>query len=349
MMNHEYNVIIDKLLDMHPDPIPNFVLLKEFKGYASDSIEYQNAYDRVCDHPFVKRFEESQNERGFWHPFHGYTEEIVRHLLSYGLDKNHICLKRLLIYLVKVIHNEESWDQFEKQDNVRWWPEMFMPLANAATISLIDNTNKNLDSHRKRWANFAENSLVKGYYGREADDKTQDGHFNFFGESVSEKKGYDCEADRKLQNEYFGFTTKRTIPPFNYYNFLLLPPQNNITYLSDSTDQALVDFCMNEADGIYYIYNKKPSEMISISAQNRDSRDFCHWIRALSLIAQFKGWAKYEQEYVDWILSQRNQDGLWEFPKKFDLFALSNSWKGKNRAIDSTIFVLRLLLKKRAF
>ncbi len=323
MLNHEYSEIIHKLLDMNPDPIPNFVLLKEFKECAPSSIEYQNAYDRVCGHPFVKRFEESQNERGFWHPFHGYTEGVVRYLLSYGLDKNHTCLKKLLIYLIKAIHNEESWDQFEKQDNVRWWPEMFMPLVNAATISLIDNTNENLDFHRKRWTYFAENSLGKGFY--------------------------DCEADKKLQNEYFGFNTRRTIPPFNYYNFLLLAPHNNITHLSDSTDQALVDFCMNEADGIYYVYNKKPNEMISINMNDRDSRDFCHWIRALSLIAQFKGWAKYEQEYVDWILAQRNQDGLWEFPKKFDLFALSNSWKGKNRAIDSTIFVLRLLLKKRAF
>lgn len=323
MMNHEYNEIIDKLLDMHPDPIPKFVLLKEFKGCVPSSIEYQNAYDRVCGHPFVKRFEESQNERGFWHPFHGYTEEVVRHLLSYGLDKNHICLKKLLIYLIKAIHNEESWDQFEKQDNVRWWPEMFMPFANAATISLIDNTNENLDSHRKRWANFAEISLANGHY--------------------------DHEADRKSQNKYFGFTTKRTIPPFNYYNFLLLAPHNGITHISDSTDQALVDFCMNEADGIYYVYNRNLNEMVSISVQNRDSRDFCHWIRALSLIAQFKGWAKYEHEYVDWISTQRNQSGLWEFPKKFNLFALSNSWVGKNRAVDSTIFVLRLLLKKRAF
>lgn len=178
MMNLEYNEIIEKLLDMHPDPIPRFVLLKEFKGCASGSIKYQNAYDMVCGHPFVKRIEESQNERGFWHPFHCYTEGVVRYLLSYGLDENHTCLKKLLIYLIKAIHNEESWDQFEKQDNVRWWPEMFMPLVNAATISLIDNTNENLDIHRKRWAYFAENSLIKRYDDSEDDSRTQDGYFN---------------------------------------------------------------------------------------------------------------------------------------------------------------------------
>ena len=200
---------------------------------------------------------------------------------------------------------------------------MFVPLFSAAMLSLIDNDNENLDLHRKRWAAFAENAFSNG--------------------------GYDRESDSKTQNEYFGFNTKRIIPPFNYYNFLLLPPRDGVVHLSDKTDQALVDYCMNEADGVYYVYNKNPGGMIPINAQNRDSRDFCHRVRALSLISQFKGWAKYEQKYADWVLTQRNRDGLWEFPKKFNLFALSDSWKGNKRTIDSTIFVLRFLMKKQAF
>ena len=53
----ELNTIADKLLDMKPDPIPEFILLKEFKGLNPSSREYQNAYDRVCSHPFVKKIE----------------------------------------------------------------------------------------------------------------------------------------------------------------------------------------------------------------------------------------------------------------------------------------------------
>lgn len=317
------SIIVDKLLDMNPDPIPKFVLLKEFKRYTPDSSEYQNAYERVCEHPFVKEIEESQNSKGFWPSYHSFTESLIRKLLWYGLDSSHICLKKVTEYTVKLLRNEEPHDRFEKQDNVRWWPEMFMPLCVAATLSLLDKANKNLVLHRQRWSDFAEIAFSKGTY--------------------------DCEADRKAQIDYFGFYTKRIIPPHNYYNFLLLPPSGNDSYLSDNTDQALVDYCMNQSNSIYYVYNKNPGELVSIDALNRDSRDFCHWIRALSLIAQFKGWAKYEQKYVDWILEQRNQDGLWEFPKKFDLFALSDSWKGKNKAIDSTIFVLRMLNKKQTF
>ena len=128
----------------------------------------------------------------------------------------------------------------------------------------------------------------------------------------------------------------------------MLAPNGEKNYISDVASQGLVDFHMNEASGIYYVYNNKLSKMVSIFEQNRDSSDFCHWIRALSLIAQFKGWEKYEHNFTDWIMEQRNQDGLWEFPKKFD-FVLSNSWRGNNKVIDSTIYVLRFLMKKQAF
>ncbi|HHY81655.1 MAG TPA: hypothetical protein GX505_03120 [Clostridiales bacterium] len=322
----ELNIIIDKLLDMKPDPIPEFILLKEFKGLSPSSREYQNAYDRVCNHSFVKKIENEQNDRGFWPPFHGYTENIIRRCLSIGLDKDHQCLKRVSDYIKKVLDNEESWDQFEKQDNIRWWPEMFVPLISAAMLSLIEPNSNLLDSHRKRWAYFAETAFSRGYY--------------------------DKESETRAQHEYFGFKTKRIIPSFGYYSLILLAPTDKECYLSDKTDLSLVEYCMNCAEQIYYVYNCRLSDMVPIGIRRRDSRDFCHWLRALSLISQFNGWKKYKDKYIEWILTQRNGEGFWELPGKPVLFnfPLSNSWRNrKNRVIDSTIMVLRFLNHSRAF
>ena len=61
----DLNIIADKLLDLKPDPIPEFILLKEFKGLNPSSREYQNAYDRVCNHPFVKRLKTRKTNEGF--------------------------------------------------------------------------------------------------------------------------------------------------------------------------------------------------------------------------------------------------------------------------------------------
>jgi hypothetical protein len=55
---------------MKPEPIPEFILLKEFKGCPPESKEYKTAYKNLCIHPFVKKIEESQNNRGVWAPFH---------------------------------------------------------------------------------------------------------------------------------------------------------------------------------------------------------------------------------------------------------------------------------------
>jgi len=70
-------------------------------------------------------------------------------------------------YIKKVLDNEESWDQFEKQDNIRWWPEMFVPLVSAAMLSLIEPNSEILDLHRNRWADFAEKAFSQGFYDKE--------------------------------------------------------------------------------------------------------------------------------------------------------------------------------------
>lgn len=308
---------------MKPDPIPEFILLKEFKGLSPNSREYQNAYDRVCSHHFVKDIEYEQNGRGFWHPFHGYSEDRIRRCLSFGLEKDHPCLKKASDYIIKVLNHEDFWDQVEKQDNIRWWPEMFVPLVCAAMLSLIDPYNEILDLHRQRWSSFAEAAFSRGIY--------------------------DKEAESKAQHDYFGFKTKRTILAYNYYVLLLLAPTGKANFISDTTDQALVDYVMNEAEGIYYVYERP---LLDFIPDGMKGRKFSDWVRALSLISQFRGWQKYEESYTGWVISQMNDEGFWELaqkPRRFD-FPLSDSWRTrKNRIIDSTIMALRFLSKHRAY
>lgn len=321
-MKSKVNDSVNALLDMSPEPIPRFVLLKEFKGITSNDSEHHNLYEHVCNHRYIKTYEATQNERGFWKPFHGYTEAVIRKLLSFGLDKEHICLKRVADYLVKVLNNEEEWNQYEKQDHPLWYSKMFVPLVSAAMLSLIDKDDPVLQNQRQQWIHIAKVSFADGTYDR--------------------------NKNIEAINDCFGFYTKRPIAPFNYYSLLLLTPDDNCSYIDAVTDKALVDHFMNEAEGLGYVYNNKPSDMIPITAQNRDSRDFWHWIRALSIISQFHSWSAYREKYYDYVISQANEDGLWEFPKKFD-FILSNSWRGKNKVIDSSVYVIRMLKGLRAF
>jgi len=344
-MSNAFNKIIDTLLDMKPDPIPYFILLKDFKKISPYCPEYLNAYDRVCEHPFVRKIEKQQNEKGFWIPFHAKTESMIRKLLWYGLDVSHSCLVKARDYTEGLLLGNESHDRYEVQDNVRWWTDMFMPLCVSATLSTIDNDNVYLEEHRKRWAHFTQVGLIDCAKANKKISSDKTGTIAF---CTSLHDAFDREVYASEQREYFRIKTKNIIEPFNYYCLLLLAPGNGKSYLSDEADQAMVDYGMNYAKCLYYIYNGCPGEMIPIDTLFKDGRHFHNWIRALSLISQFKGWVKYKDRYVDYIISQRNQDGLWEFPKKYDWLGLSDTWHGNNRAIDSTIFVLRMLMKKQA-
>ncbi len=322
MTSSDYRAIAGRLLDMEPDTIARFVLIKDFTDTSPGESTYRELYRQVCDHKFVRLIEDSQNERGFWPPFHGYTEGMIRRLLSFGLGSEHRTLKAVSDYLAKVLNGEEQWDQFEKQDNPLWYPKMFVPLVSAAMLSLIDRENPLLDGQRQLWGHIVRSSFEDGTYR---------------GERLAE-----------VSAECFGFSTKRPIPPFNYYVLLLLAPDASHSYLDAEIDHALVDFCMKEAGGIGYVYNNPPGEEVGISACNRDSRDFWHWIRALSIVSQFHGWSAYKDSYCDRIMAQANHDGLWKFPRKFD-FALSDSWRGKSKTIDSSVYVLRMLSALRGF
>ncbi len=318
----EFDVIVDRLLEMKPDPIPRFVLLKEFKRFEPGSLEYESAYEKACFRPHIKSIEESQNSRGFWTPFHSYTEDVIRRGLAYGLDRNHVSLKRAVEYLSLVLRGEESWDQYERHDNSRYWSEVFMPLVSAAMLSLIDPENEAVAPQRQLWASFAKAAFADG--------------------------AYNAAALGAAQSEHFGFPIENPIPPFNYYSLILLAPLGSNRSESDPVNSALTDYLMTEAKGIDSVTNRPLSEFVPINTIRMGERDFWHWLRALSLTAQLGEWDKYREKYIEWIMDQRNRDGLWEFPRKHD-FMLSDSWRGKNKAIDSTIMVLRLLSGKKAY
>ena len=312
----------EKLLALDPDPIPRYVIYRTLLGYSADEPVCRAAYAAVTSHPHVKKIAEAQNERGFWEPFHGTTEGMIRRLLSFGLDRTHPTLARTEEYRVRLLCGTETTGQYERQDHPRWYSEMLEPLIAASMLSLIAPDHPLLQKHRARWAGFAEEILADGTY--------------------------DEAHDRAVKASRFGYEVRRPIPPFNYYCLLLTAPYNGASALSGQTDRALVRYCMTELDSLYYVYNAPPGIPIPIDACRRDSRDFWHWIRALSVIAPYRGFDSYADAVTDYILSQRGADGLWRFPRKFD-FALSDRWAGGRKAVDSTLFVLRMLTRQRGF
>jgi len=310
-----------KLFSMNPDPIPRYVLMKEFLGADAQSNEVQKLYREVCAHPRMASIINDQLPDGSWAPFHGNTEGKIRLLLNAGLDRRHPALQKARDYLVNLLEGKAVTGQNEKQDDPRWYAQMLEPLIAAAMLSLIDPRHELVQKHKKIWGGFAEDAFASGVYSE--------------------------EADRAAKAEHFGFRVKRVIPPFNYYNLILLSPRSG-RCLSAKADRALTEHALFGENALGYVYNERPGECIPMGIHRRDSRDFWHWIRALSIISAFDGWEKYKKIYEEHIMAQRDANGLWQFPQKFD-FMLSDRWQGNRKIIDSTLYVMRMLEGKTGY
>ncbi|QUI20843.1 hypothetical protein HZI73_00305 [Vallitalea pronyensis] len=320
-INHDIQLMVDTLLNMKPDPIPYFILLKEFKKVDPSEKAYVSAYEKVLEHSFVREIEKTQTQSGYWGEFHGYTEEMIRRCLNIGLDPKHPCLIKVCNFIETILRGEEIWHQrCEKHDNPRWWLEIFMPLVSASILSLVDPKNPLLRKHVELWRYFTQSSFAEGTY--------------------------NSDIEMETQYNYFKINTKRKLPFYNYYTILLLTSQKDI--LSPTLDKKMLDYCMHKEDGMYYIYEGSPTKSVSI----HDTKDFYKWLRLLTIYKRFKSWNTYETPYYQWIWNQRNSEGLWDMikrPRGF-YFPLSNSWRTqKNRIIDSSICALRLLTNYHGF
>lgn len=306
--------VVDRLLDMNPDPVPKFILLKEFKMLSKGSNEFQNLYEEVLAHPYLKKIENTQDDFGCWGDFHCGTEQIIRNCLFMGMDESFICLKKVRLYILEVLNGNDTWHQRqEKQDNPYWWLDMFIPLVSSAMLSLIDPNNPILAEKIEIWRSFALEAF-------------QDNH-------------YCAEVEKKSQYKHFKVKTKRIIPFFNYYVILLLTSSHNI--LPDKLDTLMLDYCMSKENGIYYIYDKPPKTPVAI-----DNKNIYNWLRCISILSRYKSWYGKMNNITSFLWEQRNVDGLWDIQIKpyGSCFPISNSWrKDKNRIIDSSIFMLRII------
>ena len=299
-----------KLIDMNPAPIPRYILLKEFLG-GEDTAE---AYQAAAGHPHVEKLVKMQTPDGCWPSFHGETEAKVRTLISYSLDESHPSLGSAAEFMRKVLRGEDAWHQrAEKQDNPRWWFEMFMPLVTAAMLSLIAPNDPLVKAQQEIWLPFAQQAFKKGFY--------------------------DHDAEAAAHREFFGFKTKVTARIYCYYSALLLTAADIIP---GELDALMFEHYMSKADGMYYIYNKPASVPVPMD----NVHDAYHWLRLLMILSRFKAWEERKDKYIDWLMSQKNARGLWDFIKRpyGSVFPFSDSWRMENdRIIDSSIFVMRLL------
>ena len=72
--------------------------------------------------------------------------------------------------------------------------------------------------------------------------------------------------------------------------------------------------------------------------------DLCNYLKVMLHLSPFGAFKDEFAFEIDWLLAQRDEDGLWDLGNKAGVDKLSDHWRSDiNRKIDHTVFVLEIL------
>jgi hypothetical protein len=324
----DLEAIAKKILDMHPDPVPRFRLLRDVLRLDPTDTAYRDAKKALQESKWTALLKRSQMADGTWGRFHTRdsrvkqpfptTESAIATALDLGLDGHSPTLQRVLPVILEYVDGTTLWpDPPEKHDNPQAW-FVWVRHFSAAILALIEQHHPQLDAFWALWAEALHDAFQSGVYDRQR-------------EIAALNVLLDCRM-------------KNPVPFHVRYPLLILSATHH--QLSDDLERKMLDYVMHAPSGIYYVYAKNISILPPIL-----SRDFWGWFRAHQLLSRFRVWKALSTEAVNWIWAQRTDEEFWDVGghiarKPSTSFPLSESWRRpESRIIDSTVEMLGLLSK----
>ncbi len=150
---------------------------------------------------------------------------------------------------------------------------------------------------------------------------------------------YSYEKERAAQHEVF-LTREDRLVPMQFG--LLLKRRENI---SPELEDALLRHHGGHAYHHGYFWDRCPAKLPDSFVYEKTRR----WFHSFNYINQFKGSRLYLADAVDWLLSNQNADGLWDWGPQikdpwgyFGYFSTNRNYK-HNRIVDCSMEILNFL------
>jgi hypothetical protein len=323
---NDLKTVAEKILDMQPDPVPRFRLLRDVLNLNPASNDYRQAELALQGSKWIALLRNSQWPDGTWGRFHtqdtsvkqpfATTEAAISTALDSGLDRHSPILQKVQNVILEYMDGKICWpDPPEKHDNPLAW-YVWVRHWSAAVLSQIDPYHPRLDEFWNIWAEAVQASFQSGCYDR--------------------------QNEIAALNSFMECRMKKPVPFHTKYPLWILSATHH--RLPGDLERLLLEFVMQAPMGIYYVYDKP----ISVRPTNH-SKGFLGWLKAHQLLSRFRIWNQIVQEDLNWIWAQRNEHGFWDTGsqvarKPFTSFPLSETWRRpENRMIDSTVEILTLL------
>lgn len=265
------------------------------------------------DGKWAKQLIALQENDGKWGWFHSLsqfydapvtTEQALRRLERLGYTIEDECIQRAVSYMNDCLIGKNTIP--DRREKVHDW-NIFTSMILATWIRRFTLDNPYANQVAKQWADVITRAFASGTYNH---------------------NDYVCAYYDILGTKPNG---GRLIDFANFYPISLL-----CNCLDSHTECALMDYILNKADGIYYIYDKK----ISVLPSNFASKEASRYLAAIELLSKYKQ-ANHKLAFVvHWLDNNRNENGKWDMGKTVHdkvYFPLSDDWRKKEiREADCT-------------
>jgi len=314
----------ERILRENPDPVVRFRLLRDVLKVSPDADSFNQAKQEMLKSRWVVELKREQEKDGGWGRFHSMdsqskkkiksTENGVERGLALGLEATDQIFQNAIRYMSRLLEGTLDFpDRPERNDRWLTGKRLFV----AATLAKIQPNLPVLDNTWKLWAIIATIAFASGKY--------------------------DSDAEIRAHRELTGASVKDSyLRIHNRYAVALLG--SRAEKLPHRIEKAFVNWLWFSKKGIGYLEVPLSSVPVHFSPSAFD-----RWFTSLELVSCFPSWRGMAKGVVDWLWTNRDEEGFWDFGPKASTscyFPLSESWGQKrNRRHDHSVRVLTLLRK----
>jgi hypothetical protein len=319
----EILAIAERLLELSPQPVPRWRLLRDILRLPESDHELGQARAALDTAQPVRELAGAQLVDGSWGRFHTQdttlkqrfptTEYAIERALALGLDNRHPVLAHAQDYIERHLRGEVTWSDRVEGHNTNLWL-LNISFISAGRLAQLDPNHDLLREKVDFMHCLLAGSFRQGVYSAEAEFRTRQ-----VLSGIPERTHWSLIS--------------------NQYGVMLLGAGQP---LPEALEGTWLSYILHNADGIYYVNNTPPGQPPVFQ-----TTAFSGWLHAHELLSRMPRWHTQAKEVMRWLWQQRNEEGLWDMGAKAGRSAflpLSDDWRRRtDRVIDCSVRILALL------
>lgn len=246
-----------------------------------------------------------------FYPSHITTEQALRRLERLGYTMEDDCIQKAVSYMDACLTGKKAIP--DRREKTHDW-DVFTSMMLSAWIRRFTSDNAGANEIANQWAHIITHAFAGGSY-----------HHGAYVEAYTDTWGSRPSGGRLID-----FTS--------FYQISMLPG-----CLDEKTENRLVQYVLNKEDGIYYVYERKLTQLPGCF----ESRETSRYLGAIELLLQYKSARAQLAFAADWLIHNRNENGTWDLGKQVNdkiCFPLSDDWRKKGvREADCTARIFAIL------